>query len=63
MARSSQTNGPPATKHLNCSLAQLLLRHGLQGQCKPRILFAAFVPYIAVFRLGSRAVAVREPTT
>ena len=35
----------PAT--LNCSLSSLLLLYGLQGQCKRRVLSAAFVVRIA----------------
>ena len=37
----------PATTHPNCSLSSLLLLYGLQGQCKRRVLFAAFAVCIA----------------
>jgi len=35
------------TAHPNCSLSSLLLLYGLQGQCKRRVLFTAFVVCIA----------------
>ena len=39
----------PATTHPNCSLSSLLLFYDLQGQCKRRVLFAAFAFCTAAF--------------
>ena len=44
----------PATTHPNCSLSSLLLLYGLQGQCKRRVLFAAFLYAFNEDKTGER---------